>query len=58
MGTTKAGQQHVRSISKNSTGTYQVTLPIGLVRELKWQQGQKVTVVKRGKSLVITDWQE
>ena len=58
MGAKKAGEQGVRSLTKNSTGTYQVSLPINTVRELGWTEGQKVTVTKRGKTLVIADWKE
>ncbi|MCB9823271.1 AbrB/MazE/SpoVT family DNA-binding domain-containing protein [Candidatus Nomurabacteria bacterium] len=58
MGTRRSGEQNVRNITKNSTGTYQVSLPIDLVRTLGWKQGQKVVFKKRGKDLVIVDWQE
>jgi len=56
MGVRKAGENHIRSVTKNNSGTYQISLPIGLVRDLKWQQGQKVVVEQKGKTLVITDW--
>ena len=58
MGTRKAGEQDVRNITQNKTGTYSVTLPISLVRELRWQQGQKVVISKRGDKLVIDDWKK
>jgi Ni/Co efflux regulator RcnB len=56
MGTYKAGEQNKRVLSKNNTGTYTVSLPIELVRQLKWQDGQKLSLEKRGKTIVITDW--
>ena len=56
MGTYKAGQQNRRILSKNNTGTYMLSVPIELIRELKWQNGQKLKLEKRGKSIVITDW--
>lgn len=58
MGTRKSGEQNVRNVTKNSTGTYQISLPIALVRQLEWKEGQKVVVVKRGKTLVISDWKD
>ncbi len=58
MGTRRADQQSVRSITQNGTGTYSVSLPIGLVRKLKWRQGQKVVVERRGKDLIIKDWKK
>jgi antitoxin component of MazEF toxin-antitoxin module len=35
-----------------------VTLPIELMRELKWREKQKVVVTKRGNKLIIEDWKE
>jgi antitoxin component of MazEF toxin-antitoxin module len=34
-----------------------VTLPVEMVRELKWRQGQKVEFRKKGKELIIKDWE-
>jgi hypothetical protein len=56
MGARKAGEQQVRNLTQNRTGTYSISLPIELIRSLKWQQGQKLIVSKRGKNLVIEDW--
>jgi hypothetical protein len=58
MGARKAGEQNIRNITQNKTGTYQISLPIALVRELKWQQGQKVLVSRRGTTLLIEDWKK
>jgi antitoxin component of MazEF toxin-antitoxin module len=58
MGTYKAGQQNNRTLQKNNTGTYSVTVPIELVRQLKWQTGQKLVLEKRGKTIVIADWKK
>ena len=38
--------------------TMAVTLPIELVRELKWREKQKVVITKRGDTLIIKDWEE
>lgn len=35
-----------------------VTIPIELVRELKWREKQKVTVKKVGSRLIIEDWKK
>lgn len=55
VGTYKAGQQNRRTLSKNNTGTYTLSVPIEVVRQLKWQDGQKLVLEKRGKTVVITD---
>jgi antitoxin component of MazEF toxin-antitoxin module len=38
----------------NSLG---VTLPREVLDELKWRRGQKVVVEKRGKGILIVDWE-
>lgn len=56
MGVCKSDEQQIRKLTKNDSGTYSVTLPIELVRELRWQVGQQVVVKRRGKRIVIEDW--
>lgn len=58
MGTRKAGEQQIRNITTNSSGTYQISIPKQLVSELKWRSGQKVVVTKMGEKLLIEDWKE
>ena len=45
-----------RKLTK-SGDSYALTLPIDLVRELGWREKQKVVVVKRGKGIMIVDWE-
>lgn len=56
MGARKINEQHIRNITQNSSGSYQISLPKNLVAELKWRQGQKITVVRRGSKLLVQDW--
>ncbi len=58
MGARKASEQEIRNITQNSTGTYQITIPKKLISELRWRQGQKVTVRRSGDSLTVADWKE
>jgi len=53
----KKRTKNIRKI-QCSHGTYYVSLPINLVRELNWRERQKVVVKKRGKSLIIKDWEK
>lgn len=47
---------NTRSIQKLG-GSYYVTLPIELVRELGWKEKQKVVITKAlGKKIEIKDW--
>jgi hypothetical protein len=56
MGRRKIGNERVRSIQK-SNGSYLVSLPIDLVRELGWQHKQRVTITRSGSGkLTITDY--
>ncbi len=38
--------------------SYYVSLPVRIVRRLKWQEGQNVAVEERGKEITIKDWKE
>jgi len=51
----KLGDKSTRKILKNGD-SYAVTIPIEIMRELKWREKQKVVVKKRGKSIIIKDW--
>ncbi|HEX9679152.1 MAG TPA: AbrB/MazE/SpoVT family DNA-binding domain-containing protein [Candidatus Saccharimonadales bacterium] len=44
-----------RSLQKNNTGSYSVSLPVDLIRALNWQKGQRVRLAKKGSALVIKD---
>ena len=46
----------IRKLIKLGKGSVAVTLPIDLVRGLKWRVKQKVVVKKRGSKLTIEDW--
>ncbi len=50
--------ENIRNIQK-SNRCYYVTIPIQLVREFKWQEGQKVVLEKVGKEkILIRDWEK
>ena len=53
----KIGEQEVRKIFK-ANKSYAITLPIGLVRKLEWQEKQKLVVKRQGNKLIISDWNE
>lgn len=49
--------ENLRKIQQSGKkGSYHLTLPIRIMRELKWKEGQKVVVKLRGKKLMIEDW--
>ena len=52
----KLQNRNVRKLIRLGKRSTAVTLPIEVLRELKWNQKQKVVVKKRGKSVMISDW--
>ena len=38
--------------------SYFVTIPIDVIREFEWQNGQKLIVEKHGKEIIIKDWKK
>ncbi len=53
----KLQNRNIRKISKRGA-SYSITLPIEIVRELKWQEKQKIVVKKRGLGISIVDWKK
>lgn len=51
----KLSEKNLRKIIKSGS-SHAITIPIEILRELKWRQKQKVVVKKRGKGIIITDW--
>ena len=54
----KLEERSIRKLLRNTGGTMLVSLPIEIVRELKWRDGQKVVIKKRGQGISIVDWKE
>ena len=52
----KAGEQHIRKLTKLGGHSLGLTLPIGHTRALGWKDKQKVTVKKVNGALVVRDW--
>ena len=52
-------QENIRKIQQSGKkGSYHLTLPIRIMRELKWKENQKVIVRRRGKRIIIEDWKK
>ena len=55
----KLKDKNIRKLIRTGKGgSISVTLPIEMVRELKWREKQKVVVSKKGDKLVIEDWKK
>jgi len=56
MGRRKIGDEKVRNIQK-SNGSYLVSIPIELMRELGWRERQRVVITRSGRrKLEIKDF--
>jgi antitoxin component of MazEF toxin-antitoxin module len=49
-------KNNIRKLGRIGNHSIGLTLPIEIVRELKWREKQKVVVKKRGKGILIVDW--
>lgn len=56
MPTRKREDDNIRKLTKVGRQSMAVTLPIEMVRKLKWREKQKVIVKKSGKKLIFEDW--
>lgn len=54
----KIQEQNVRKLTKVGRQSIAVTIPIEMVRELKWKTKQKVAVERVRGGVVIKDWKK
>ena len=57
MGRRRISEENIRKLQKVSR-SYFVTIPIDVIREFEWQNGQKLIVEKHGKEIIIKDWKK
>jgi len=53
----KAQEQKIRKIIRVGD-SYCITIPIAIIRLLKWREKQKVVVQEKNGKIVIQDWQK
>jgi len=58
MGLRKDGFNPIRKITKIGTSSYAITIPIQIVRKLKWQERQKVVADEAFGTITIKDWEK
>jgi antitoxin component of MazEF toxin-antitoxin module len=57
MGRRSLEERNIRNLLKVARGnSYGITIPIDMVRKLKWRAGQKVEVKLSKNQLVVRDW--
>ena len=52
----KLEDKSIRTLTKLGGKSIAVTIPIEIIRKLKWRKGQKVVAKLRGKKITIEDW--
>ena len=52
----KYSQRNIRKLIKLGKGSLALTLPVELVKKLKWKETQKLVVKQKGNKLIISDW--
>jgi len=56
MGRRKIQDKNIRKLTRVGNVSIGLTLPVDMVRQLKWREKQKVVVKKSGSRLIIEDW--
>jgi len=54
----KLEDRNIRKLGKSGSRSIVVSIPIEIIRELKWREGQRVVVTKRGNGVSIVDWKK
>lgn len=58
MANKKAGEENIRKLTRIGKRSIGLTLPIELVRELKWKERQRVVVKRIKGGMLIRDWKK
>ena len=58
MGRRKIQDKNIRKLTRVGNASIGLTLPIGMVRKLRWREKQKVVVELKGKKIIIKDWKK
>jgi len=56
MGRRSIKERNIRTLMRVGAGSLAMTIPIEIVHTMGLRKGQKVVVQKKGKSIVIKDW--
>jgi antitoxin component of MazEF toxin-antitoxin module len=49
----------VRKLTITGNGkTYYITLPLWMIKELKWKKRQKVSIELEGEKIILKDWKK
>lgn len=52
----KLSEQNTRKLTRVGGTSLSVTIPVDIVRKLRWKERQKVVVRKSGSGVSVKDW--
>ena len=58
MGRRAQEEHNIRKITRLGPTSYGITLPIEIIRKLKWKERQKLTVEEKNGVITIRDWKK
>lgn len=58
MGVRKQSENNIRKLTKMGGKSLGLTLPVELVKELRWKEKQKVVVKRVRGGVLIKDWKK
>jgi len=58
MANRKAAEQNIRKLTRMGGKSLGLTLPVELLKELKWKEKQKVKVKRVRGGILIKDWKK
>ncbi|EKE20572.1 MAG: hypothetical protein ACD_7C00524G0004 [uncultured bacterium] len=53
----KVKEENIRKVYKKS-GSYGITIPIEIIKELKIKEGQKLAIKRKASKIIISDWKK
>ena len=55
----KLSEKNIRKLTRMGGGrSMGLTLPIEILRKLKWRERQKIVVRQSGKKIILEDWKK
>jgi len=49
---------NIRKLTVTAGTTYYITLPLTMIRQLKWKKREKKIITTDGKRIIIEDWKD
>ena len=54
----KIQDESIRTLTRYGRASYGITLPIDIVRILKWKEKQNLSVTLEGRHIIVKDWKK